>query len=172
MRIFFTVLCFGLLPGFVAGCGNKSAPPPAPAMGPVDAEMPSSANGATQVVQVTAEDAMRFNGNRFTVRAGQPVRIELTNIGHKPREEMAHDFVILQPGADAMMFNLVTAQAKAAGFLPPEQMDKVFAHTELAGPGQTVGVEFTALAPGAYPFLCNFPGHYAAGMHGTMTVAP
>jgi uncharacterized cupredoxin-like copper-binding protein len=51
-------------------------------------------------------------------------------------------------------------------------MDKVFAHTDLAGPGQMVAVEFTAPAPGEYPFLCNFPGHYAAGMHGTMTVAP
>ncbi len=158
----------------LAGCGQSAAPPAAaaPATGPVDAEIPSIMNGSQQVVQVTAEDAMRFNGNRFTVHTGQAVRVELTNIGHRPRVEMEHDFVILQPGTDARMFNLTTAQAKAAGYLPPEQMDKVFAHTELAGPGQLVAVEFTAPAPGKYPFLCNFPGHYAAGMHGTMTVEP
>jgi azurin len=162
----------GLLLALLTGCGQPAAPPPMPQTGPVDAEIPSIMNGSQQVVQVTAEDAMRFNGDRFTVHTGQPVRIELTNIGHKPREEMEHDFVILQPGTDAMMFNLMTAQAKAAGFLPPEQMGQVFAHTDLAGPGQMEAVEFTAPAPGQYPFLCNFPGHYAAGMHGVMTVAP
>jgi len=36
-----------------------------------------------------------------------------------------------------------------------------------------VGALFTAPAPGgSYSFLCNFPGHYAAGMHGMMTVVP
>jgi azurin len=130
-------------------------------------------NGATQVVQVTADDSMHFNGDRFTVKTGQPVRIELTNNGHKPREEMAHNFVILKPSTDVTTFNLLSAQAKANDYVAPDQLDAVIAHTTgLAGPGETVVAEFTAPAPGQYPFLCNFPGHYAAGMHGIMTVAP
>jgi len=157
----------------LAGCGRSAESLPAvPQTGPVDAEIPSLMNGGTQVVQVTAGDGMRFNGDRFTVHTGQPVRIELTSTGLKPKEEMAHNFVLLLPTADALTFNLLCAQAKASGYLPADQMDKVFAHTDLAGPGQTVAVEFTAPAPGQYDFLCNFPGHFAAGMHGTMTVAP
>ncbi len=167
--LFFAVLLAASLPG----CGREasSAPPILPS-GPVDAEIPTEMNGSTQVVKVTAQDSMRFNGNRFTVHSGQPVRIELTNIGHTSKEQMAHDLVILQPNTKAVLFNLQSAQTKANGYLPPDQMDKVLAFTDLAGPGQTVVVEFTAPAPGQYVFLCNFPGHYAAGMHGTMTVAP
>jgi azurin len=130
-------------------------------------------NGATQVVQVIADDSMHFNGDRFTVKAGQPVRIELTNAGQKPRTDMAHNFVILKPGTDVMTFNLLSAQAKANDYVAPDQMDSIIAHTVgLAGPGETVVAEFTAPAPGLYPFLCNFPGHFAAGMHGVMTVVP
>ncbi len=158
----------------LAGCGRASppTPPAATTTRPVDADFPSYGNGPTQVIQVSADDAMRFNGNRFTVHAGQPVRIELTNKGHRAKEEMAHNFVILQSGAHVSTFNLSSALAKATDYLPPDQMDQIFAHTDLAGPGQTVAVEFTAPAPGQYPFLCNFPGHYAAGMKGTMTVVP
>jgi len=157
----------------LAGCGRASSPAAAPVQsGPVDAEIPSVMNGPTQIIQVSADDTMRFNGNRFTVHTAQPVRIELTNKGHRAKEEMAHNFVILQPGTHPTAFNLASAQAKATDYLPPDQMDQVFAHTDLAGPGQIVAVEFTAPAPGQYPFLCNFPGHFAAGMKGVMTVMP
>ncbi|HEU5090712.1 MAG TPA: plastocyanin/azurin family copper-binding protein, partial [Roseiflexaceae bacterium] len=33
-------------------------------------------------------------------------------------------------------------------------------------------VTFKAPAPGTYTFLCTYPGHYAAGMKGTLTVEP
>jgi azurin len=169
------IIAFALLLSVatLTGCGRPAPAPPVITTTPTDAEIPSSMNGATQVVQVIADDSMHFNGNRFTVKTGQPVRIELTNAGHKSREDMAHNFVILKPGTDVVTFNLLSAQAKANGYVPPDQMDAVVAHTtDLAGPGETVVAEFTAPAPGGYPFLCNFPGHYAAGMHGIMTVVP
>ncbi len=157
----------------LVGCGRPPPAPPVNSTAPTDAEIPSSLNGVTQVVEVSADDSMHFNGNRFTVKTGQPVRIELTNNGHRPREDMAHNFVVLKPGTDVATFNLLSAQAKASGFVPPDQMDSVITHTTgLAGPGETVVAEFTAPKPGLYPFLCNFPGHYAAGMHGIMTVVP
>jgi azurin len=157
----------------LSGCGRPAPMPPMNNTAPTDAEIPSSMDGATQVVQVTADDTMHFNGDRFTVKSGQLVRIELTNNGHRPREDMAHNFVVLKPDTDVVTFNLLSAQDKADGYVPPDQMNAIIAHTtSLAGPGETVVVEFTAPAPGQYPFLCNFPGHYAAGMHGIMTVIP
>ncbi len=157
----------------LVGCRRPTPPMPASANEPVIAEIPSSMDDATQVVHVTADDSMHFNGNRFTVKTGQLVRIELTNKGHRPREDMAHNFVILKPGIDATSFNLLSAQSKATNFIPSQQADSIFSFTPgLVGPGETAVAAFTAPAPGEYTFLCNFPGHYAAGMHGTMTVVP
>jgi azurin len=49
--------------------------------------------------------------------------------------------------------------------------DKVLAATKLAGNGETVEVTFDApKTPGVYDFICTFPGHFAAGMKGTLTV--
>jgi azurin len=156
-----------------SGCDRSAAPaPPAQPTGPTIAEIPVSLNDKVQVVAITADDSMHFNGNRFTVKTGQPVRVELTNIGHKPKEEMAHNFVLLHPSVDTATFNLLSAQAKASNYLPPDQMDKVIAFTPLAGPGEMVNASFTAPIPGSYTFLCNYPGHFAAGMRGTMNVIP
>ena len=172
-RTNFRLLSMIIATGLV-GCG-RTTPPPTTAnnSAPTEVVIPSSMNGTTQVVQASADDSMHFNGNHFTVKSGQPVRIELTNKGHRPREDMAHNLVILKPGTDVMSFNLLSAQAKATGYTPANHIEDIIAQTNgLAGPGETVVAEFTAPAPGEYPFLCNFPGHYILGMHGTMTVVP
>jgi azurin len=140
--------------------------------GPTDAEIPVTMLDNVQVVAVTADDTMHFNGNRFSVHADQPVRVELTNKGIRPPTEMEHNFVLLKPGTEVMTYNLASAQAKDSGYMPGNLSDKVLAFTAMAGPGQTVTTAFTAPKPGQYTFLCNFPGHYAAGMYGTMTVMP
>jgi plastocyanin len=42
----------------------------------------------------------------------------------------------------------------------------------VVGAGETSEVTFKAPAtPGSYTYLCSFPGHYAMGMKGTLTVA-
>ena len=47
----------------------------------------------------------------------------------------------------------------------------MLANTTLAGNGETVEVTFTApKAPGVYTYICTFPGHFLAGMKGTLTV--
>lgn len=172
MRRSSIIIVLGLLSLLAACTKPTTEAKPALSQGPTDAEIYIVHQDGVQVVQVTANDSMHFNGDRFSVVTGLPVRVELTNQGTRPPTDMEHDFVILKPGTDALMFNLSCAQAKAEDYLPPDQIGKVFAHTPLAGPGQTVTAEFTAPAPGQYTFLCNFPGHYAAGMHGTMTVTP
>ncbi|MGA2051756.1 MAG: plastocyanin/azurin family copper-binding protein [Opitutales bacterium] len=155
-----------------SGCGNDQNTPDAPAAPPAPAAIPVSDDSGTQVVQLTGNDTMQYNGARFTVTSGQPVRIELTNAGVQPRAIMAHNVVILQSGSDVPDFALAANQAKDNGYLPADQMNLVLAHTAFAGPGETVQTSFTAPAPGEYPFLCTFPGHFAAGMHGIMVVVP
>jgi azurin len=45
----------------------------------------------------------------------------------------------------------------------------VLTATPLCGRGQTVFVEFTAPAPGEYPFVCSIPGH-GATMSGVLVI--
>jgi azurin len=55
--------------------------------------------------------------------------------------------------------------------VPAARKADVLASTALAGPGETVEVTFKVPAKaGAYPYLCTFPGHFAAGMKGEITV--
>ena len=47
----------------------------------------------------------------------------------------------------------------------------MLANTALAGAGESVEITFKAPAkPGTYTFVCSFPGHFALGMRGTLTV--
>ena len=47
----------------------------------------------------------------------------------------------------------------------------VLATTTMAAPKATTEVTFTAPAPGKYPYICTFPGHYML-MKGELTVTP
>jgi uncharacterized cupredoxin-like copper-binding protein len=60
---------------------------------------------------------------------------------------------------------------RAAGFIAPDQKGNVIAATALAGNGETVEVTFTVPAAGKYQFICTFPGHFIAGMVGTLVVS-
>lgn len=170
-----------------SGCGQKNdrqqtptgsvqtqspAPPSTPPVAPPQAAVPTVADGDTLVVQLTGDDSMHFNGVRFTVTSGQPVRIELKNIGQNPPAVMAHNVVVLKSGSDPEAFSFAAGQEKAEGYLPTALKQEVLAFTAFAGPDDTVQATFTAPAPGEYPFLCTFPGHFAAGMHGVMVVEP
>ncbi len=170
LRFFRPIIFFFVIPLF-SGCGGQN-PAPSIAAPAAPVEVPVTDAAGTQLVQMTGGDNMHYNGTRFTVVTGQPVRIELTNIGQNPRTIMAHNLVILQPRMDAEGFALSAAQAKAENYLPSALKNQVLASTPFAGPGEIVTVAFAAPAPGEYPFLCTFPGHYVAGMHGTMVVAP
>ena len=47
----------------------------------------------------------------------------------------------------------------------------MLAHSKLLGPGESETVTFNApFVPGEYLYLCSFPGHYAQGTKGIMTV--
>jgi azurin len=165
-------IIFFFITQLLSGCGgqNAASAPAGNVTAPV--EIPVTDAAGTQLVQITGGDNMHYSGSRFTVVAGRPVRVELTNIGQQPRTVMAHNIVILQSGADAEGFALSAAEAKTENYLPAALMNQVLANAPFAGPGDTVQTTITAPAPGEYPFLCTFPGHYVAGMHGTMVVVP
>jgi len=145
-----------------AGCGKKddsaanSTAPVAP---------------AAAVIELTANDSMKFNLNRFEVKAGQDVTVSLTNMGSMPKAAMAHNVVILKKDADPKAFTDAAVMAAASEYIPAALAGQIIAHTKLLGPKQTDEIKFKApTEPGEYPYFCSFPAHFLSGMKGVMVV--
>lgn len=126
---------------------------------------------APRVVAITGTDAMKYSVTAIEAKPGEKITVKLTGQGAIPKVAMAHNFVLLAPKTDASAFANAGAMSRPTDFIPPAMKDKVLASTKLAGNGETVEVTFDApKTPGVYEYICTFPGHYAAGMKGTLTV--
>ncbi len=158
------LLCAGLL---IAGCAKKDEAPAATAAAPSAAP----AAPAAAVVEITANDAMKFSLTRFEVNAGQEVKVTLTNLGTMPKVAMGHNFVLLKLGVDPKSVADAAIASAATDYIPAAKADQIIAHTKLLGPKQSDEITFTApTQPGEYPFLCTFPAHFLTGMKGVMVV--
>jgi azurin len=126
-----------------------------------------------RTITLTATDNMKFSVSTITARPGELLRVVLTVMGAQPAQQMAHNFVLLKPTADAGAFVMAAAMARDQGYIPLSLKGEVLASTSLASAGQTVTTTFKAPArAGSYPYLCSFPGHYYVGMKGTLIVKP
>jgi uncharacterized cupredoxin-like copper-binding protein len=95
-----------------------------------------------------------FKPNALSAKAGM-LRVTAKNDGSDD-----HELVLIRT-------------AKAAGALPTkgDQASEAGTVGEIPDqkPGESASHTFK-LKPGAYVYICNVPGHYAAGMRGTLTV--
>ena len=142
---------------------TKQAPPPPPKAGA------AAKPGAARVVEITASDDMKYSVTEIAAKPGETLRLKLVSKGTLPKVAMAHNVVVLKAGAKQADFANAAAMARATDFVPAEMKDQVLGASGLAGPGETVEVTVKIPAAGAYPFICTFPGHFAAGMRGTIT---
>lgn len=130
-----------------------------------------AAGAKPRTVELIATEKMRFDKEEIVAKPGETIRIVLKAEGTMPKAIMAHNFVLLKPGVDAVEFNKAAFNARETGFIPPDKKDDVFAATALAGAGETVEITFKAPAkPGSYNYICSFPGHFAMGMRGKLVV--
>jgi azurin len=139
-------------------------------------QKPATAAGKTaskgvRTVEIIGTDDMKFSVANIAAKPGEQIRIRLITKSAMPKIAMAHNFVLLQKGASQVKFVTASAQARETDFIAPEMKDQVLAFTPLAGGGETVETVFKVpAAAGEYPYLCSFPGHFQAGMRGTLTV--
>jgi azurin len=127
--------------------------------------------GAARTVEITGGDDMKFNVTTINAKRGETIRIVLKSIGTLPKIAMAHNVVVLKANADQIKFAQAGMAARDTDFIAPELKGQVVAATKLAGPGETVEVTFKVpAAAGNYPYVCTFPGHFAAGMKGQLVV--
>jgi len=88
-------------------------------------------------------------------------------------DSVPHNLVIGRPGSLARMGAeadrmLKDPKAMDRGYVPT--IPEVIASMGMVFPGQTEGLDFTALKePGDYDFVCTFPGHWRL-IKGVMTV--
>lgn len=122
-------------------------------------------------IVITGNDQMRFSPTEFSVPAGSEVVLVFKNVGSMPIQAMGHNLLILKQGTEIEAFARAGRNHKENNYVDPDQQDVVLAGTTLLGPGDEEEIRFTAPEePGDYPFVCTFPQHTEAGMHGIMKV--
>ena len=147
----------------VAGCGKSD--PVLAAAAPV-----AEKKAAARVIEITANDAMKFSVTAIEAKVGDELKIVLTNAGTLPKEAMGHNLVVLKPGTDVAAFAAAAMMARDKEYIPEALEGQVVAHTALLGPRKSDEITFKVTAAGEYPFICTFPAHSSAGMKGVITV--
>ena len=146
----------------------KAEAPKTPAADTDAATVTVSADGVAELT-IEAKDSMQYNAKKFTVAAGQKVKLTLKHVGTMPKAAMGHNLVILKPGVEAGAFAAAAAAAFKEEYFPAASADQTIAHTKLIGGGESTSIEFVAPDEGSYTFICTYPGHWGA-MRGEMIV--
>lgn len=111
---------------------------------------------ADRTVTVRMSDAMRFTPDHVTVRNGETIRFIVHNDG-----SVLHEMVI---GTRAMLDEHAELMMKFPGMAHDEPW---MAHVE---PGERAEIVWTFNRDGRFEFACLLPGHYQAGMVGSIDV--
>lgn len=132
----------------VAGCGGKTntsnTNKPAATTPPATT---APARPATGTVAITLKE-FSVTSSASTIHAGK-VTFQVTNVGKAP-----HEFVVLHT-TGAGVLPVKNGEASEAGHV---------GEIGNLNPGQSATLRLN-LPPGHYVALCNFAGHYEAGMH-------
>ena len=160
--MFVSLLVSAILMTAPSGAQTKPADPKA------GGQAKPAASSAVRTVEIAASDDMKYSVTEIPAKAGETLRIRLVSKGTLPKVAMAHNVVVLKAGAKQNDFANAAALARATDFIPTEMKDQVIGASTLAGPGETVDVTVKIPAAGTYPYICTFPGHFAAGMRGNI----
>jgi uncharacterized cupredoxin-like copper-binding protein len=119
---------------------------------------PMEAADASRVIEISAEDDFTFDPASVVITEGETVTFRVTNVGAIP-----HDFVL----GDAHMQDEHEAEMA-------EMSDDMAMHDEpnafVLEPGETKEMTWHMTEGGEILFGCHQPGHYQAGMKGTVTI--
>jgi uncharacterized cupredoxin-like copper-binding protein len=98
-----------------------------------------------------------FTPDTWTVPAGEQVSITITNEG-----TLKHEWVLMQEGVN------ITSEADLPASEDELMADFVNVEEEVE-PGETKTLTFEAPPAGTYQVICAIPGHFNAGLKGTLT---
>lgn len=146
---------------------------------------PAAAASATRTVNIEMTD-LAFSPKTLEVKAGETVRFVLINKGQLLHEfnlgdaamHAEHQKEMLkmqQSGAmttTGMHHAGMDHGAMGQGSMPMAGMTHDDPNSVLVEPGKTAELTWTFSGTRDLEFACNVPGHYQAGMVGTLKVAP
>jgi len=111
---------------------------------------------ATRTMRISMSDTMRFSPALLTIKKGETVRFIVRNDG-----KVLHEVVL---GTDAEL----TKHADLMRRFPTMKHDEP--HMVHVEPGQSGSFTWTFDRAGEFRFACLIPGHFQAGMVGTVVV--
>ena len=114
------------------------------------------ARKVTRTIKITMSDAMRYFPDQIRVKRGDTIRFAVRNDGELPHEMVIGTMDELRQHAELMKSGRGIAQHGAN-----------VAH---AGPGATGRIVWQFTRPGEFYYGCLIPGHFDAGMIGTIVV--
>ena len=130
-------------------------------------ELPADwTSGPDTTITIGTEPGLKYDLTSFRVPPGSRVKLTFAN-----NDDMLHNFVITERGQREAIANLAMnlgLDGPQQGYVP--ETDNVLFHTALLQPQKSEAIYFVAPGePGAYPYVCTFPGH-SFTMYGTMQV--
>lgn len=156
------ILAIGALAGLAAAVHAHGDDAPAQNAGPVQREQTAwgiggDAASVRRTVEIRMLDTMRYTPDRIDVQEGETIRLVMINTG-----QTRHELVI------GTKKGLERHAALMQKFPNMEHEEPYMAHV---APGTTGEIIWTFNRAGDFDFGCLMPGHYEAGMAGTIHVA-
>ena len=112
----------------------------------------------THTIEVSMADTMRFSPESININQGDIVRFVVSNNG-----TLQHEFVL---GTNESLEEHAKLMIKFPGM---EHEEAYMAHVN---PGKDMDIIWKFTEAGTFEFGCLLPGHYDAGMKGTIKVSP
>ncbi len=123
----------------------------------------AAGEGAGGAVEVQADPTgqLKYQETTLTGPANTAISVNFTNPA-----PVQHNWVLVQPGQEDAV---ATAGAANGGNVPAGTPGTIAAGAVL-NQGASETVQVPATPAGTYTYICTVPGHYQAGMKGTMTI--
>jgi azurin len=132
----------------------------------VQTKVSSQIKEESVVISLKALTGLQYDQVRFSVKPGAKVKLILTN-----SDDMSHNLVFTLPGKRQEVVDAALKlgeKGAALSYIP--QLPSVLWSIPVISPGESRSITFTVpLKPGAYPFVCTYPGHGFV-MYGVMYV--
>ncbi len=158
-RLLVAGLAFSVMTGAAFAHGKKKhdeAKAEAPEMVSTDFGETGNPETVSKTVTLIMSDEMTFTPNAFTVKAGETIKFVVKNGGEELHEMVIGRTEDLKKHAKMMV-----------QFPEMEHEEPYMAHVD---PGKDGEIVWKFSKTGSFEFGCLIPGHYDAGMRGTIVV--
>ena len=159
MKLLMTLAATALLACTIPAVAHEGAKHPRKVtMEQKDWGIAGNPGAATRTIELVMMDNMRFTPDRVEVRQGETVKLVVRNSG-----KMLHELVL---------GTKLELDAHAAAMMKYPNMEHDEAHMVHVKPSDAEPLVWNFNRAGEFQFACLLPGHYQAGMVGTIVVQP